>query len=45
MCNVMVDYFKRNKKVQRNVRQRRSEQDNPSILKQEYWNMSREIRF
>ena len=30
MCNTMVSYFKRNQKVQRNKRQNRSEQDDPS---------------
>ena len=43
MCNVMVSYFNRNYKVQRNERQSRSERDDTSILEQAYQSISKEI--
>ena len=44
MCNVMVSYFMRKYKVQRNERQSRYEQSNSSRLEQAYWIMIRAIR-
>ena len=45
MCNIMVSYSKRNQKVQRNERQSRSEQADPSRLEQADQSMSGTIRF
>ena len=45
MCNVMVRYFKRYYKVQRNEIQSRSERADPSRLEQEDQSMSGTIRF
>ena len=44
MCNVMMSYFKRNQKLQRNKRKRRYEQVDPSISEQAYQSMSGAIR-
>ena len=44
MCNVMVSYFRRNYKVQRNERQSRSEISDQSISEQVDKSMRRAIR-
>ena len=44
MCNVMVSYFKRNQKVQKNERTSRYERSDPSRQDQAYQSMSQAIR-